>query len=255
MTTFIRKAVQVILDLLFPPVCPFCGRVYPDGICPRCRAHLPVVQGAFCLKCGQPLEDSSQEYCDDCAHVNHTFEQGRALYPHKDPMKKAVYELKYDHCRIYGEIFGRELAAHYAGWIRDRRITMIVPIPLHKKRLAERGYNQAAVIAKALWQTLAGACDDAQGCREDVPEYREDVLLRTHKTTRLKNLDRKGRRTALGGAFTADLTHVSADKRRNILLIDDIYTTGSTVDEAAACLKRAGAHKIYFLTVTIGQGR
>ena len=121
---------------------------------------------------------------------------------------------------------------------------MIVPVPLHPSRLRERGYNQAAVIAKALAAEFA----------EDRILYREDVLIRETETKRLKTLSPMERRIALEDAFKADLSFVPSEMCENILVIDDIYTTGSTIDAAAKCLKHAGAKQVFFLTVTIGQG-
>lgn len=121
---------------------------------------------------------------------------------------------------------------------------MIVPVPLHRGRLRERGYNQAAVIAKALAAEFV----------KDRTLYREDVLIRETETKRLKTLSPLERRIALENAFKADLSSVPSGMCENILVVDDIYTTGSTIDAAAKCLKRAGAKHVFFLAVTIGQG-
>lgn len=253
-----NKIPGLVLRLLYPPVCPFCGRPVrapgsePDGICPQCRSIVPVVSEPFCLKCGKPIDDDESEYCYDCGREHHAYEQGRALYPHTDPMKQAVYDLKYAGRRVNGEIFGRELAAHFSGWIRARNITLVVPVPLHRRRLAQRGYNQAAVIAEALVRAMYGRSRGRDAY--PVPVLETDVLKRARATRRLKTMDRTGRQHALEGVFEADLTAVAPALRKNVLLIDDIYTTGSTIDAAAKCLKRAGAEKIYFLTVTIGRG-
>ena len=267
----IRRAGQLLLDLLFPPVCPFCRRPWhrsfraelreltdeirgiqrrkdskapASGICPACRSKVPVVREPYCLKCGKPIEDETAEYCYDCSHRTHAFDEGRALYPHTGAAKRAVYELKYGDRRVYGVVFAREMARHFNGWMNRKNITMIVPVPLHRGRLRERGYNQAAVIAKALADEFAG----------DRELYREDVLARETETKRLKTLSPLERRIALEDAFRADLSSVPPGMRENILVVDDIYTTGSTVDAAAKCLKRAGANHVFFLAVTIGQG-
>ena len=271
----VREMADLATDLLFPPVCPFCERpwhrkataafsdliricrgVEPEqeksgsGICPQCRARLPVIKEPFCLKCGKPVTDEAQEYCYDCSRQHHVFDQGRALYPHTGVMKRAVYELKYGHRRVYGAVFGREMAQRYAGWIRSRGIGLIVPVPLYRKRLRERGYNQAAEIAAELAAQLNPDTE-----RDGLPEilYREDVLWRTEQTKRLKTLRPEERKMALKGVFSADLSDVGPSLRKSILVIDDIYTTGSTIDEIARTLKRAGAEHVYFLTVTIGQ--
>ena len=266
----IRQAGDLLLDLLFPPVCPFCRRpwhrplrselkeladeikgiqrrkdsgTYISGICPACRSKVPVVHEPYCLKCGKPIEDEKAEYCYDCSHRTHAFDEGRALYPHAGAPKRAVYELKYGDRRVYGTVFGREMAHRYSSWMSRKRITMIVPVPLHRSRLRERGYNQAAVIAEALAAEFG-----------DQALYREDVLIRETETKRLKTLSPMERRIALEDAFRADLSSVPSEMCESVLVVDDIYTTGSTIDATAKCLKRAGAKHVFFLAVTIGQG-
>ncbi len=263
---FVKRIPGLILRLLYPPVCPFCGRPVrvskdePDGICHRCRSVIAPVREPYCLKCGKPVDGDDSEYCYDCSHRYHIFEQGRALYPHTGLAKQAVYDLKYAGKRVNGEIFGREMAVHFERWIRARNISLIVPVPLHKKRLAERGYNQAAVIAASLTRELSvlrGGTRGrhyAGGGRCLTPVFREDVLRRTAPTKRLKTMGPAGRRHALEGVFKADLSGIEPAVRENVLLVDDIFTTGSTADAAAGALKRAGAKNVYFLTVTIGRG-
>lgn len=267
----VRQAGQLFLDLLFPPVCPFCRRpwhksfraelreladeirgvhrrkdseAYVSGICPVCRSNVPVVREPYCLKCGKPIEDEKAEYCYDCSHRTHAFDEGRALYPHTGAAKRAVYELKYGDRRVYGVVFAREMARRYNSWMSRKKITLIVPVPLHRSRLRERGYNQAAVIAKA----LAAELDEGRML------YREDVLIRVTETKRLKTLTPLERRIALEDAFKADLSPVPSGMGDNVLVVDDIYTTGSTIDAIAKCLKSAGAKHVFFLAVTIGQG-
>ena len=121
---------------------------------------------------------------------------------------------------------------------------MIIPVPLHRRRLRERGYNQAAVIAKAL----------AAEFTKDRTLYREDVLIRETETKRLKTLSPLERRIALENAFKADLSSVPSEMRENILVVDDIYTTGATMDEAARTLRSAGVERVFFLTLCVGRG-
>lgn len=237
---------MLLFELLFPPVCPLCGKFYrgtyhADDICPECRKKYPIIEQPYCRICGKPLEDPRGSLCHDCAVQPRSFDEGRALYPHEGAPKKAVYDLKFHNRRINGEIFGRELAEHFIEWLYKREVSLVLPVPLHKKRKRERGYNQAAVIAR----TLAGECR--------IP-YREDLLRRAHATKRLKTLHKQERRTALAGAFEADFSDAPPSLTRSIVLVDDIFTTGATLGELASVCKSAGAEKVYFLTVTIGVG-
>lgn len=236
---------MLLAELLFPPVCPFCGKPYrgnhhTDDICPNCRRQYPIIDHSYCQVCGKPLDVVGQR-CHDCACEPRVFDQGRALWPHEDKPRQAVYDLKFHSRRVNGEILGRELASRFTDWLHRRDVNLILPVPLHKRRQRERGYNQAAVLARALSE------------ESGIP-YREDLLRRTHATKRLKTLHKNERRAVITGAFEADFSRVPAATVKSIVLIDDIFTTGATLDELAGVCKRAGAGKVYFLTVTIGTG-
>jgi len=189
------------------------------------------------MKCGKPIRRIEKEYCTDCAAIRHEFEEGRSLWVHKEIVCDAIYALKYKNLRINGDIFGKELACYYGSYLKKHRIELLVPVPLHWKRRLKRGYNQAGIVAEALseWSGIPADCS---------------ILKRVKCTEAQKNLDHRRRRRNVQGAFQAK-KWVTV---KNVALIDDIYTTGSTLDEAARILKLAGAEKVYFLTISIGQG-
>lgn len=159
------------------------------------------------------------------------------MWVHQSPVSDAIYAFKYQNRRIYGEVFGQELTEKYGRFLKQRRITLIVPIPLHKKRLRRRGYNQAELVARVLSERTGIPMD-------------ADALVRVKATCPQKTLSGRERRENIQGAFVAR----KRIRCRNVALIDDIYTTGSTLDEAAKALRKAGAEKVYFLTISIGQG-
>ncbi|MDR1017978.1 MAG: ComF family protein [Lachnospiraceae bacterium] len=138
--------------------------------------------------------------------------------------------------RNYGEILGKELGKAYCHLIEKWQIDEIIPIPLHKERLRERGFNQAYIIAKEIGKITNLQIDTKS-------------LVRNKATSRQKALHHLERIKNLSNAFSAtcDMRHV-----KNVLLVDDIYTTGSTIDEAAKVLKNVGVEKVYYLTVSIG---
>lgn len=237
---------QKILDILYPVKCPFCGEIVSagpkkrtahNGICARCREKIVYIEEPRCKKCGKPIRSEEKEYCFDCAGKTHHFEEGRNLWIHKEPVNQAIYAFKYQNLRIYGKTFGTEMAEHYENYLRKKTVDLIVPIPLHRKRKRRRGYNQAQILAKELSVHTGIPMD-------------ESVLKRVRETKPQKELDDKGRRINIRGAFA--VTHPVTGRR--IVLVDDIYTTGSTLDEAAKVLRRAGAEKVFFLTISIGQG-
>ena len=227
-----------VLDLLYPPVCPFCGKISPEGICAGCRKKIVYVREPRCMRCGKPLRDEIREYCRDCEARSSFFDRGYGMWLHREPVSGAVYRFKYKNKRNWGRIFAVELAEHYEGQIRAWGIEEIIPIPLHSSRKRKRGFNQSEVVAGILSELTGIPC-------------RTDVLFRIRKTGPQKQLDRRGRKDNLMGAFGVSREWNACE---NVLLIDDIYTTGTTVGRAAKMLKKAGAQNVYFLTISIGQG-
>ena len=129
------------------------------------------------------------------------------------------------------------MADQYGYYLREKKVGLIVPVPLHRKKMRIRGYNQAALLAEVLGEITGISVD-------------EDILVSVKNTKPLKQLNDKERRRSIRGAFSVRKSVWA----KTIVLIDDIYTTGSTLDEAARVLLKAGAEKVYFLTISIGQG-
>lgn len=212
----LKKILDVVLDMIYPIKCPFCGNITGDGICAVCRERIKKIEEPYCMMCGKPVRNVDQEYCYDCRKSKHAFEEGRGLWVHRSPVSDALYAFKYQNRRIYGEIFGRELAETYGMYLKRRGVDLIIPIPIHKKKRRVRGYNQAEILARVL--------SEETGIPLDVK-----ALIRRRETAPQKKLNDKDRRKNIRNAFAA----VGSVRGRNIVLIDDIYTTGSTLDEAA----------------------
>lgn len=188
------------------------------------------------MKCGKPLARDEEEYCRDCRRHSHAFVRGRALLSYRGPVKTSLYRMKYGNQREYARVYGQTMGHMLGPWIRQCKITVIVPIPLHPARKRSRGYNQAEWIARGMADVL------------DLP-VDTHTLYRVRRTKPQKMLDDRERKKNLQGAFSArDRIRLGSC----ILLVDDIYTTGSTVDEAARCLQAAGAYRVYVATVAIG---
>ena len=156
---------------------------------------------------------------------------------HRSPVSDAVYQLKYQNKRIYGKTFAEEMAKEYGDFLKKQKVDLLIPIPLHRFRRWKRGYNQAEILAEEL------------GKRTGIPVAKR-LLIRSKRTTPQKELDNRLRRKNIDHAFQVK-NQIMAKK---VVLIDDIYTTGSTIDEAARTLKRAGVQEVGFLTISIGQG-
>lgn len=153
-------------------------------------------------------------------------------------MRGIMYRYKYGNRRDYTEFFAREAQARYGQWVRDCGVEVVVPIPLHRKKRRKRGYNQAELFAGRLAR-LCGLPMEA------------NLLVRVRNTTPQKELSDKERKNNLKNAFKIRKNMI---KYRKVLLIDDIYTTGATLDAAAEALRRAGTECVYCLCVSIGRG-
>lgn len=230
--------IDFLLRIFYPHHCFLCERIAREDICPECKKQLAYIEEPLCKRCGRPVRYQEQEYCRDCRGRQKNFDAGRSLWLHQKEVSMSLYRFKYHGRKINGRFYARELAERYADQIRTWGIEQIIPVPLHRKRYRKRGYNQAGIVAQELGRLL------------DIPVELQSVL-RSHQTVPQKLLNHYERRQNVKNAFT-----VADEKalKRCILLIDDIYTTGSTIDELAGVLKRKGVQKVYFLTISIGQG-
>lgn len=233
-----KKIREWILRLVYPHTCPFCGRVTKDEVCFSCRETVYKIQEPFCRKCGKPLSDEAKEYCGDCEQKRYWFDQGRALWLHEKKVLWSVYQFKFRNRRIYGRYYASELAEEYGELMKKWQIALLVPVPLNSRKKRTRGYNQAEILARCLSEKLG------------IPADRKS-LVRSRDTKPQMTLDPVLRRENVRGAFVWKGGSLDG---KNILLLDDIYTTGSTIDSASRELKKAGAQKVYFLTISIGQG-
>lgn len=241
----ILRFLTGVLHVLYPKRCPICDKIvstsflsqeYP--ICISCRNKVEYIKEPACKKCGKPITNERSEFCGDCICHTHFFEQGKALWVHKGIVKKSIYRLKYGNRREYAKTYAQEIVKQYGPWIKQKKVQAIIPIPLHKKRKRQRGYNQAELIAVEI------------GKQMDIPVYNK-ILQRSLYTQPQKNLDDKERKNNLKKAFKITENDV---KLRHVLLVDDIYTTGSTMDGAAKALRTTGVEAIYCVSVSIGRG-
>lgn len=232
--------IQNIIDLLYPRRCPFCDEIVDWGrmVCPACEERLVFISEPVCKRCGKPLEEETAECCFDCMRKEHAYRAGTALFVHQGAVRDSVYRFKYKNKREYAYFYARQTAKRRGEWIRRRGIEAIVPIPLHKNRQKERGYNQAELYARFLGRLMG------------IPVVNH-CLVRSVDTRPQKELDDVQRKNNLKKAFKCKKNIVQF---RYILLVDDIYTTGSTVDAAAMVLKQAGVQEVFFACISIGMG-
>lgn len=234
------KILWWIRELVFPRRCPVCDKpVKPAGrkICGECQGKIKYVSENHCLKCGKPLGEKEREYCQDCEKKKHGFCQGKSLFEYKSAAA-SIYRFKYGNRREYAEFYGEEMEGQWKEILREWKPQAIVPVPIHKSRKRVRGYNQAEVLAKEL------------GRRFDIP-VETNLVIRCKKTVPQKELSGQQRQNNLKRAFKIKQNDV---KLSTIIIMDDIYTTGSTVDAMSEVLRESGIDKIYVLTLAIGSG-
>lgn len=230
----------ILMEWLYPKRCIGCYGLLEDeeaDCCQLCYNEFKIITKGYCEKCGK-LHEREEAICFDCRKVSHSFEAGRGVFVYEGLIKKSLFGLKFFKHTWLGYGFGRILAGYYRQenlW----NVDLIVPVPLHLFRFMERGYNQAEIIAKNLGQDLKIPCNSR-------------ILSRAKVTRPQKDLTDDERFHNLKLAFKVKNREEIVGKK--ILLIDDIYTTGATIDSCAKALLDEGASKVYFLTLAIGRG-
>lgn len=224
-----RAIGATVLDLLYPRTCVGCGR---EGryFCEGCRISLPWISAPWCLQCGLHLPDGKS--CAFCAAHELTLDGLTSAFLYQPPVREALIALKYHGMSALSIELAELLAAHVAG--KDLPVDVIVPVPLHRSRRRERGYNQSEAIGKDLARMLGLA---VQG----------DALVRTRSTSpQAQQASREERLRNMQDAFAPGPANV---RGRRVLLLDDVCTTGATLNACAAALRAAGAKGVWGLTV------
>jgi ComF family protein len=221
---------------LYPATCVLCGARGEANrdLCTGCLEDLPR-SGSACGRCGLPLPGTSVELpCAACLRDPPAFERTRVLYDYAPPVDHMIRQLKYAGRLHLARLFGMQLTTLAAGL---PAADCIMPVPLNAARLRERGFNQAAELARPLARALEVPLD-TRSC------------FRARATTAQASLSRRARRENLKGAFSVR-REINA---RHIVIVDDVMTTGSTVGELAETLKSRGAAEISVLVVARAAG-
>ncbi len=234
-----KRFFNALLDIVLPPTCHLCHSFIPDAgklhICPTCHDSLPLVSSPLCSICGIPFIGAGNDHrCGACLAHPPSFDIARAYFLYEGPIRDLIHSFKYNqrtHLR-------KPLALLTLEWLReylsDQGPHLIVPVPLHRSRLRQRGFNQAALLGRVLSRHLS------------LPIL-PDALIRTRPTEPQIKLSSTERRVNVKGAFNVKKPDRIAGKR--ILLLDDVMTTGSTINECAGVLKKAGADRVIAATI------
>lgn len=234
---------RAFFQLIYPRRCPVCEKV----LAPRdkfihidCRNELEFIQQPTCLRCGKPVDTKEQEYCFDCNQKVFHYIRGFPCIKYDKRMSKSISAFKYYGRKEYADFYVDELLHRYKETFSRMKFDVLVPVPIHKSKRVIRGYNQAELIAEGIGEAI--------GVEVDVK-----LLLRNKKTLPQKELDEKERLKNLIQAFSINKSG-SIKAYQRVLLVDDIYTSGATIEACARILKEAGVKEVYYTSVCIGKG-
>ncbi|MDY3015750.1 MAG: ComF family protein [Blautia sp.] len=234
-----KKLIHVFFNVLYPRHCPVCHRILrnqADLVCPECEDGFRRVGGHYCLKCGKPVKPQ-EEYCAECRGRKRSFDRNRSVFLYEGKLRQSLVRYKYYGAREYGDFYGVSICRYIGEEIRRWNPDVLIPIPLTSAKLRMRGFNQAGYMADRIGEKL------------EIP-VSHDILKKIHETRSQKKLNAVQRKQNLKDAF-----YVKEDLRGfTVAVVDDVYTTGSTMEAAASCLKAAGAEKVYCITLCTGQG-
>jgi ComF family protein len=237
------EAGDAIVSIFFPAGCRICDRMLVTAsrvpICQECLCSFERLPANVCEICGRPLpglaeRDSQPLLCPACRDRTYAFDRARSFAVYKDALVQAILLLKFEQIGPLGAWFAGQLADTVSNGANSLAADIVVPVPLHRERERERGYNQAALISKPLSKRLR------------LP-HKAVLLMRTRARPDKRILSLEERWESVRGAF-ATRPGSQVDNQR-VLLVDDVLTTGATLDACARALREAGAKSVIGLTV------
>lgn len=225
--------LNYILDIIYPDLCVYCDARFSKGetlLCTSCKAQLPLVE--YHLLENNPLLLKFEGRLPvEMAYAYLSF--------HKTGMTQdLVHQLKYQHQKQIGTVLGRWFGHAISDCLSKSNVDIIVPVPIHKKKLKKRGFNQSACIAKGI--------TEASGI-----EFNDRALMRRRKTSTQTKKSRKDRVINVQSVFDVRKDDILKDK--HVMIVDDVITTGATMEACGECVLRAGAAKISLATLTVAK--
>jgi len=244
-----RRVAESLFSVVFPSDCRICGMALLNisrlPVCPECLAGMHPIEGEVCGVCGERVLSTYADHdaeglaqCPVCRRIERPFSRAVAYGSYEGGLRELIHLLKYNGVRPAASVLGGMLAEAIAALepaFGEARV-LVIPVPLYKAKRRQRGFNQAELIA--------GAALKHQKSRF---ELATDILRRIRDTHSQIGLTSHQRRENLRGAFA--VTAAGEVTGREVLLVDDVYTTGTTVSECARVLRRAGAAKVWAATV------
>jgi ComF family protein len=225
----LTRVGQVVLDVLFPSHCVGCG-ASGSFLCQACQAELPRALPPRCPICWQPQRQAAP--CGRCRRERPAFQGARSLYIYESAAREAVRALKYNHLSALAQPMA-QLMARYLEGEAAIEVDLLVAVPLYGRRRRLRGYNQSELLARE----LSRLCDLSLAER--------GLARRRNTPPQARSVDAEARKRNVADAFSADRRWVEG---KRVLLIDDVMTTGATLDACAGALREAGAASVWALT-------
>lgn len=248
---YFKQRNNYMMEWLFPAKCPVCSGVLlpKDALLHKeCKERLPVIREPLCKRCGRPVCEEA-EYCEDCKRDREngrsqgTWDLGRCALSYQGEAASAVWNLKQYGTKETVAFFARQMTELHAAYLQHLAPDCIVPVPLHPFKKRQRGFNQAELLAEA----VSG----------EFPLRTPPVLPLLKKTIRTadqKSLSGAERKRNLAHAFCLEEAYLG-QLPSVVLLIDDVFTTGSTLAACAAVLKAHGIQKVGFLCACLSEGK
>lgn len=236
-----RSIIKKTTDFLFPPTCAVCGELLflrEEGACGSCRAVLSHINPPCCFRCGKEISDEEKSYCEDCGRTAMYYKRGFPVFNYDEAMQESIAKYKYHNRREFARFYVNEIISKWEKEFYLLDFDAIIPIPLSRNKMKKRGYNQAKLVADLIGEKIRVHVDD-------------DIIIRKYDTTPQKELDYVERKNNLQSAFV-----LSNQKKhyRKVLLVDDIYTTGATINSCSKILCDSGIKEIYYTSICIGKG-
>ena len=270
----LRRISEEISEAVFPSniYCVLCGslidRSRPYALCDRCVRQMHWITGNTCSVCGKALQDTyrgekdGRQICYDCMTRSHYFTRGWSCLSYGLHEREIMMDIKYNGKGYIARKMGDVLFDRMEPLIEAARLEgvrpfdVVIPVPVSRRRLVKRGYNQSELMARRFlkrWTAADAGLDECAG--NTAPSLETHVLVRAKETVMLRSLNPEERRLALREAFAVNPALRHRIEGRNVLLIDDIYTTGATADACSKTLLDAGASEVYLLSLASGGNR
>jgi len=227
--------LSVIKDLLFPCLCLCCEKKISQGyLCEECEGKIVFLSSSRCRYCLRLLSINSSIFCQECSKKVYPYQRLISTTAYKEPMMSLIHLFKYKNCDYLADFLSSLIVKHLGRiGFNPNRYQLITPVPLHKDKLKIRGYNQAGLLAKLLSNHFK------------IP-FRDDIIGNTNIRPSQTKLPKQKREKNVEGVFMVK-ENLSV---KNIILVDDIFTTGSTASACSKALKEKGAGNITIVTLS-----